>query len=140
MRTVCVSVLLLAASPQYLSAQQADALNDTQKLGQRLFVQSCAVCHLKPQLTAVQFAPALSKDSASGREEAMREVIANGTPRMPGFKYNFDQTQIAAIAAYLKTVPTPPAPQTPQTAAPQGSAPQGAAPRPRNRENPAEAD
>jgi mono/diheme cytochrome c family protein len=24
---------------------------------------------------------------------------------MPGFKYHFDQTQIAAIAAYLKTVP-----------------------------------
>jgi mono/diheme cytochrome c family protein len=135
MRTVCVALLLLAGSSQYLSAQQADTLNDTQRLGQRLFVQSCAVCHLKPQLTAVRFAPELSKDSASGREDAMREVIANGTPRMPGFKYHFDQTQIAAIAAYLKTVPAPQAaaPQSPQT-------PQGAAPRSRNRENPAEAD
>jgi mono/diheme cytochrome c family protein len=108
MRTVCVALLLLAGSSQYLSAQQADAqLNDTQRLGQRLFVQSCGVCHLKPQLTAVRFAPELSKDSTSGNETAMREVIANGTPRMPGFKYQFDQTQIAAIAAYLKTVPTP---------------------------------
>jgi len=140
MRCIAVALLLLAGSPQYLSAQQPDALNDTQKLGQRLFVQSCAVCHLKPQLTAALFAPALSRESVSGREDAMREVIANGTPRMPGFKYNFDQTQIAAIAAYLKTVPAPPAPQTPQTAAPPSAAPQGAAPRPRNRENPAEAD
>jgi len=142
MRCIAVALLLLAGSPQYLSAQQPDALNDTQKLGQRLFVQSCAVCHLKPQLTAALFAPALSRESVSGREDAMREVIANGTPRMPGFKYNFDQTQIAAIAAYLKTVPAPQAaaPQTPPTAAPQGAAPQGAAPRPRNRENPAEAD
>ena len=84
-----------------------DNLNDTQKLGRSLFVQSCGVCHLKPQLTAPQFAPVLSHESLGGREDAMREVIANGTPRMPGFKYQFDQSQIAAIAAYLKTVPTP---------------------------------
>jgi mono/diheme cytochrome c family protein len=137
MRAICAAFLLLAASPQYLSAQQADALNDTQKLGHRLFVQSCAVCHLKPQITSVRFGPELSRESASGREDAMREVIANGTPRMPGFKYHFDQTQIAAIASYLKTVP---APQPAASQAPQAAAPQGTAPRPRNRENPAEAD
>jgi mono/diheme cytochrome c family protein len=126
MRSISLAFLLLAAAPQVLSAQQADAqLNDTQRLGQALFVQSCGVCHLKPQLTSVQFGPVLSRESTSGREDAMREVIANGTPRMPGFKHHFDQTQIAAIAAYLKTVP----------------APQAAAPAPaRKRENPAEAD
>ena len=70
-----------------------------------LFVQSCGVCHLKPLLGAPQFGPALSRDSASGNEDAMRQVIANGTPRMPGFKYTFTEPQIAAIAAYLKTVP-----------------------------------
>jgi|SRR5262245_3208565 len=108
MRAACVAVLALFASPQVVSAQQAGApLNDTQKLGQTLFVQSCGVCHLKPQLTAAQFAPVLSGASASGNEDAMREVIANGTPRMPGFKYHFDRTQIAAIAAYLKTIPAP---------------------------------
>jgi mono/diheme cytochrome c family protein len=92
------------------SAQQPQ-LNDTQKLGQALFVQSCGVCHLKPQLTAPQFAPVLSRESASGNEEGMRQIIANGSPRMPGFKYHFSETQIAAIASYLKTVP-------PQAAAP----------------------
>ena len=59
------------------------------------------------RVTAVQYAPVLSKDSLGGNEGPMREVIANGTPRMPGFKYQFDPTQIAAIAAYLKTVPAP---------------------------------
>ena len=108
MRNTSVAVLLLAASTQTPFAQTPVSLNDTQKLGQALFVQSCGVCHLKPQLTAVQFGPVLSSESASGREDAMREVIANGTPRMPGFKHQFDQTQIAAIAAYLKTVPAPP--------------------------------
>src|SRR5215470_19958995 len=104
MRAACVAVLALFASPQVVSAQQAGApLNDTQKLGQSLFVQSCGVCHLKPQLTAVQFAPVLSRDSASGNENAMRQVITDGTPRMPGFKYLFCEAQIAAIASYLKT-------------------------------------
>lgn len=99
------AVVVLAAANA--SAQQPQ-LNDSQKLGQSLFVQSCGVCHLKPQLNSPQFAPTLSRDSASGNEDAMRQVIANGTPRMPGFKYTFSDTQIAAIASYLKTV----APQT----------------------------
>jgi mono/diheme cytochrome c family protein len=102
LRAATMFVAVFAATGA--SAQQAD-LNDTQRLGQSLFVQSCGVCHLKPQLTAVQFAPVLSKESLGGQEDVMRQVIANGTPRMPGFKYHFDQTQIAAIAAYLKTVP-----------------------------------
>jgi len=46
----------------------------------------------------------------------MRDVIANGTPRMPGFKYQFGPPEIAAIVAYLKTVPTPP-PAAPAPAA-----------------------
>ena len=95
------AVVVLAAANA--SAQQPQ-LNDTQKLGQSLFVQSCGVCHLKPLLGAPQFAPVLSRESASGNEDAMRQVIANGTPRMPGFRYTFNETQIAAIASYLKTV------------------------------------
>lgn len=107
MRRLCVaSAIVVACAATGASAQQPQ-LTDTQKLGQSLFVQSCGVCHLKPLLNAPQFAPVLSRDSASGNEDAMRQVIANGTPRMPGFKYTFTQDQIAAIAAYLKTVPPP---------------------------------
>ncbi len=98
---IAAIVALAAASA---SAQQPE-LSDSQKLGQSLFVQSCGVCHLKPLLGAPQFGPALSRESASGNEDGMRQVIANGTPRMPGFKYTFSDTQIAAIASYLKTVP-----------------------------------
>jgi mono/diheme cytochrome c family protein len=95
-----VVVMAAASAP----AQQPE-LSESQKLGHDLFVQSCGVCHLKPLLGAPQFGPALSRESASGNEDAMRQVIANGTPRMPGFKYTFTESQIAAIAAYLKTVP-----------------------------------
>ena len=40
-----------------------------------------------------------------GRDDVLRQVIADGTPNMPGFKHQFEPTQIDAIVAYLKTVP-----------------------------------
>jgi mono/diheme cytochrome c family protein len=98
-------LLLLLMLPASASAQ--GALNEQQRLGQTLFTQSCGVCHLKPQITANTFGPTLSKESAGGREDVMRETITNGTPRMPGFKHTFEPAQIDAIVAYLKTVPAP---------------------------------
>ena len=92
--------LALATTPAF--SQDLDA---TQRQGQHLFNQSCRVCHAKPQLNSAQFGPVLSKDSASGDPKAMHDVIANGTPRMPGFKYHFKPEQIDAIVAYLQTVP-----------------------------------
>ena len=106
MRHVTAASAILAALVTGASAQQPQ-LNDTQQLGQSLFVQSCGVCHLKPQLTSVQFAPVLSRESLGGQEDVMRQVIANGTPRMPGFKHHFEPPQIDAIVAYLMTIPAP---------------------------------
>ena len=105
----------LTLPPQGAWAQQAggDPLNDQQLLGMRLFNQSCRVCHTKPQMTSPLYGPELSQNSAGGQEAVMREVISNGTPRMPGFKYHFEPAQIEAIVAYLKTIPTPPAPASP---------------------------
>ena len=107
--------IALGLPPQGAWAQQAggDPLNDQQLLGMRLFNQSCRVCHTKPQMTSPLYGPELSQNSAGGQEAVMREVISNGTPRMPGFKYHFEPAQIEAIVAYLKTIPTPPAPASP---------------------------
>jgi mono/diheme cytochrome c family protein len=104
MRRSAIAVLL-ATLPQSLAAEP---LTETQQLGMRLYNQSCVVCHAKPQITSGQYGPTLSKESAGGRDDVMRDVIANGTPRMPGFKYQFEPPQIAAIVAYLMTVPAPP--------------------------------
>ena len=74
--------LLVLALPHGAWAQPADAgasLDDTQKLGQRLFYQSCVVCHTKPQITSGQYGPVLSKDSLGGQEDAMRAFISTGT-------------------------------------------------------------
>ena len=88
-----------------VTAAGAQAATDQVKLGERLVNQSCVVCHFAPQITSGTYAPALSKDSLGGKAEVMHEVIANGTPRMPGFKYQFKPQQIDAIVAYLKTIP-----------------------------------
>jgi len=86
---------------------RAQALDDRQRLGMRLFNQSCRVCHVKPQLASPQFAPALSKDTLGGNDEALRAFIANGSARMPGFKTHFRPEEIDAIAAYLRTLGPP---------------------------------
>ena len=103
-------LVLLATWPLAAQAQpapNAPAANERQLIGMRLFNQSCRVCHTKPQLTSPQYGPVLSKDSLGGDEGVMREFISNGTPRMPGFKFSYQPTEIDAIVAYLKTVPAP---------------------------------
>lgn len=103
---VLAAACALAVGAQVASAT-AQELNATEQLGRQLFGQSCAVCHLKQQLGAATYGPPLSKASLGGQEDVMREVIANGTPRMPAFKYHFEPSQIDAIVKYLKTVLAP---------------------------------
>ncbi len=98
-----VAALLIAGMPQLAAAAEVE-LNDQQKLGWRLYETSCGICHTRPTLIAGMFGPEINKESASGQEEVMREIITNGSPRMPGFKYTYSPDQIAAIAAYLKTL------------------------------------
>ena len=94
---------MLAAAP----AGAQEYLNERQLLGMRLFNQSCRVCHTKPQLTSVQYGPALSRASLGGNDDALRAVVANGSATMPGFKYHFKPAEIDALVAYLKTIPSP---------------------------------
>ncbi len=89
-------------------------LNEQQKAGKGLFMQNCSVCHL-PILEN-------SKDAAGGGsaigplleglfrgerprpEEAVRTFIMRGTPKMPGFQYGLERSEIDSIIAYLKTL------------------------------------
>jgi mono/diheme cytochrome c family protein len=117
---VLFAALLFACAPLSASAQSAatENLDNIQSLGMRLFNQHCRVCHTKPQLSSPQYGPVLSKDSLGGKDGVLREVISNGTPRMPGFKYTFQPAEIDAIVAYIKTMPSPLA--TPAPAAKRG--------------------
>ena len=103
-RSGWIILILLGGAPQGLFAAE-NHLNSQQKLGWRLFEQSCGVCNTRPTLVAGMYGPELSRVTMGGREDLMREVISNGSPRMPGFKYTYNPDQITAIAAYLKTLP-----------------------------------
>ena len=104
--------LVFAAGVQAATAQPfptSDTLTPQQLQGRNLFNQSCMVCHVKLQITSpAKYGPDLSKNALGGQEAVMREVISNGTPNMPGFKYHFDPDQIDAIVSYVKSLPAPP--------------------------------
>jgi len=106
-RRAWIVVLGLVLSPTAASAQPANNGADQIRLGMRLFNQSCRVCHTKPQLSSPQYAPVLSMNTLGGKADVIHETIANGTPRMPGFKYHFKPAEIDAIVAYIKTIPAP---------------------------------
>jgi mono/diheme cytochrome c family protein len=103
-RGITLTAFLLAGLAQGASAADVK-LNETQTLGRRLVDQYCGVCHTRPTLVSGMYGPELSRETAGGREEVVREVVANGTPRMPGFKYMLNTDQITAIAAYLAVLP-----------------------------------
>lgn len=117
-RSASALLLVLAAWPHDAAAQGvADtSLNAAQLTGRNLFAQHCVVCHVRTLVTAVRtYGPPLSKESLGGQDDVMRELIGNGTPNMPGFKYSLEPGEIGEIIAYLKTLPPQPstAPTTP---------------------------
>ncbi len=103
-RGVWIAVFFVAGMPQGLFAVE-NHLNAQQQLGRRLFEQSCGVCHTRPTLISGMYGPELSKLNLGGQEDLLRKFISEGTARMPGFKYTYNPEQIAAIAAYVKTLP-----------------------------------
>ncbi len=114
-----MACLVLVAAIQAVAAQPfpaANTLTAQQLQGRNLFNQSCMVCHVKLQITSpAKYGPDLSAKALGGQETLMREVISNGTPNMPGFKYHFAPDQIDAIVAYLKALPAPaPSPNPPR--------------------------
>jgi mono/diheme cytochrome c family protein len=96
----------LGAAGSVANAQHTgENLNSTQQRGQQIFAQSCGVCHLQPTLGSKTYGPLLNKATAAGNDEAMRIIIANGTERMPGFKYYLQPSEVDALIAYVRTVP-----------------------------------
>jgi mono/diheme cytochrome c family protein len=110
MLAVLLLALTQAASSDPVSAQGAApggaSLNGEQHQGWLLTLQYCALCHTRTNLhSTTTIGPILSRESGGGRDDVLRQVIADGTPNMPGFKLQFEPAQIDAIVAYLKTVP-----------------------------------
>src|SRR5215469_10511077 len=82
------------------AAHAAQAIADTSD-GARLFTQSCAVCHLRPSPVAKTYGPELTQDLVKGHEDAIAQIIRDGSQRMPGFQYDLQPPEIDAIVQYL---------------------------------------
>jgi len=106
-----VFLFLFLLFPPTLRAQNGSSTsasaNDPVTLGRRLFQQNCSVCHTQATLTNPIYGPSLYRDIVNGKEEMMREYIAKGSNKMPGFRYSLKASEISAIVEYLKTVPKP---------------------------------
>lgn len=106
-RGALVVLLLVLASPYGFAQEGAEGLNEQQRLGRQIFAQSCGVCHLRPALSVRTYGPLLTKAATGGDEGRMRNIILEGTARMPAFKYYLQSDQVDAIIAYVRTVPPP---------------------------------
>ena len=118
-QTISLFVFLIgsATAALALEASVGYPTNDTERLGQRLFNQSCRLCHGSNVEGTLPGAPALSKNTLGGDTAAIASLITDGTAaagstgRMPAWKYRFSSTEIQAIATYIKTIPIGPATQ-----------------------------
>jgi mono/diheme cytochrome c family protein len=111
-----VLLLAIALIPVGVAAQNptgSASSDDPVTLGRRLFQQNCSVCHTQTTLTNPMYGPVLHRDIVNGNEDLMRDYIARGSVKMPGFRYGLKPSEIDAIVQYLKTVPKP-APRGPQ--------------------------
>ena len=108
-------LIFLGLAPLSVRAQQTEpakvsndvALNNVQKLGQRVFQQRCGICHEQARPGFQTYGPVLYKDLVNGSEDAIKEQIRSGSAKMPGFKLGLQPSEIDAIVEYLKTVPKP---------------------------------
>ena len=106
-RGASVILWLVLLAPGGLAQETRDGLNEQQRLGRQVFAQSCGICHLRPALDVRTYGPLLSKAATGGDDGRMRNVILEGTTRMPAFKYYLQSDRVDAIIAYVRTVPAP---------------------------------
>src|SRR5262245_37467083 len=94
------------ALPGYYSGM--DANKATVQRGEGIYLQRCSLCHgarIRKEGTIPAPAPSLVgvlKDAE--REPLVRNIIMNGSERMPAWKYSLKDKQMADLMAYLKTL------------------------------------
>jgi mono/diheme cytochrome c family protein len=74
--------------------------------GRALWVQRCAYCHDGVGTpTYKTLGPWLDAETVRAeREASVRQFIANGSRRMPGFRYTLQPAQVDQLIAFLKSV------------------------------------
>ena len=95
-----------------LYAQQAAAASQgvapaNVEEGRRLFHQKCAICHIAAVKGEQPYGPKVSRAQVDRSEAGVKQIVLNGSGRMPGFRYALQLEQVDAIVAFLKTVEVP---------------------------------
>jgi mono/diheme cytochrome c family protein len=86
-----------------VKAGRPPTLSDIELKGRHLFFLRCAACHTDE---ANSYGPRLDQARVKAlTDDAVRTKIAEGSRRMPGFRYMFDAPQVDSLLAYLKTIP-----------------------------------
>ena len=102
---------LLAATVLALPAQATHEPATEKQAAFQVVLERCYICHYLDR-TDVKFAPSLkdiyrrqSRALANGKpinDETITEIISEGSPNMPAFKYSLTPQQIQLISKFLK--------------------------------------
>jgi len=98
-----VPLAVAAAMPLIASAQ--GQLTPAQVRGRIILTQNCNICHLPQNPGSQTYGPLLNKASVNGDDALMKQVIQTGLVKMPGWRYTLNDTQIADVIAYIRTLP-----------------------------------
>ena len=92
-------------TPVIISLPSSKSLSAAQLQGKKLFLERCSVCHLPGMASYSAYGPLLDKKNvASLGEASVRDLIMQGSARMPGFQYTLKTDEIDEIVQFLKIV------------------------------------
>ena len=102
---------LLAATVLALPAQATHEPATEKQAAFQIVLERCYICHYLDR-TDTKYAPSLkdiykrqSRSLANGKpinDETITEIISEGSPNMPAFKYSLTPQQIQLISKFLK--------------------------------------
>lgn len=99
----CLPLVLLWSAPH--AQPPAPKLSESERAGERLYLQRCALCHSGTAPAYATYGPPLDSEVVTGRgDESVRKLILEGSARMPGFRYSLEPPQVDQIIAFLKTM------------------------------------
>ena len=85
---------LIAASAFAQQTPPTASLSPAERVGEKLFLQRCSLCHLGSAPTYEPYGPPLDGVVAARGEEIVRKLILDGSPGMPAWKYSLDAAQV----------------------------------------------
>jgi mono/diheme cytochrome c family protein len=92
-------------TPVIISLPSSKSLSAAQLQGKKLFLERCSVCHLPGMASYSAYGPLLDrKNVASLGEATVRDLVMQGSARMPGFQYTLKAYEIDEIVQFLKIV------------------------------------